>query len=441
MKIPYLERAKLSEVKRVQTRLVRDTINRVYNNSKFYREMFRKNNLSPFDIRTLDDLKKIPFTRKKDLRERNWDFLCVPGEKIVDLVASSGTTGTPTYIAMTNNDTNRLAINEEKSFLCAGTKPSDIFQLLITLDGMFTAGMAFYRGINRIGACALRVGPGNSKMHLGVMEGLKPNGVVGVPSFMLRLEEIANNESIDISSLDLEKGVFVAESLRKRDMSLNKLGKRIQESWDIELFSTYGSTEIETSFCECQDHSGLHMHPDLTVIEIVDKNGESVEEGEYGELVVTTLQAEGMPLLRFRTGDITFMFNDSCDCGRTASRIGPILGRVDHMMKVKGTNVYPGQIENVLMNFPDVEDYIIETCTGDNLSDRIIVKVATRKRLKSFENKIKESFKSFLRTTPEVILTSTDEIRRIQFGHGKRKPKKFIDKRNKMKFYEDDMDE
>jgi phenylacetate-CoA ligase len=438
MDIPYIERAKPDEVKKIQTKLLRDVVNRVYNNSKFYREMFHENNLSPFDIKTIEDLRKIPFTTKDDLKKRNWDFLCVSNEKIVDIVASSGTTGNPTYITLTKNDTERLASNEEKSFLCAGATSSDIFQLLITLDGMFTAGMAFYRGITRLGACALRVGPGNSEMHLRLMKELKPNGVVGVPSFMLRLEEVANQEGIDISSFNLEKGMFVAEALRNQDMSLNKLGKKIEDSWGIELFSTYGSTEIETSFCECTKHTGLHMHPDLVIIEVLDKNGEPVEDGEYGELVVTTLQTEGMPFLRFESGDVTFLMTDECECGRTATRIGPILGRMDHMMKVKGTNVYPGHIENVLMSFPEVDDYVIETYTGNDFSDKIIVKIATKKPSKSLEESIKESFKALIRTTPDVSLTSLDEIKKIQFAHGERKPRKFIDKRKKKKFYRDE---
>jgi phenylacetate-CoA ligase len=145
-----------------------------------------------------------------------------------------------------------------------------------------------------------------------------------------------------------------------------------------------------------------------------------------------------MPLLRFKTGDVTFILTGKCECGRTAARIGSILGRVDNMMKIKGTNVYPGHIENVLMSFPEVEDYVIETYTGDDFSDKIVVKVATKKPSSSLEEKIKESCKSLIRMTPDVKLMSLDEVKKIQFAHGQRKPKKFIDKRQKKKFYEDE---
>lgn len=433
-----IERDSPKEIIRKQERYLKNTIEHVYRNSKFYNGLFKDNDISPSDIKTLEDLKKIPCTTKEDIRKRNWDFLCVPTDKIVDMVASSGTTGLPIYVALTSNDTERLAINEEKSFLCAGTTNKDVFQLLITLDSMFTAGMAFYRGITRIGATALRVGPGNSKLHLRLLSDIKANGVVGIPSFMLHLGEKAIEENWDIESLNLEKGVFVGEAIRDKDMTPNNLGKKIEDLWGIELFSTYGSTEIETSFCECVCHTGLHLHPDLLIIEVVDENGEVVGDEEEGELVVTTLQTEGMPFLRYKTGDITFLLSDKCECGRTAPRIGPILGRVDHMMKVKGTNVYPGHIENALLDIDNIMNYVIEAHTGEYLSDKVLIKIGTDHSSENLETKIKENVKASTRMTPEIEFYHPSEIRKMQFEGGKRKAKKFIDKRTKKRFYKNE---
>ncbi|NQU79622.1 AMP-binding protein [Candidatus Woesearchaeota archaeon] len=427
--IPRIETLPLKKVRRQQDKLLRALVEHAYSHSPFYRKGFKKQGLRPEKIRTVDDLRKMPFTTKEDIRKRNWEFLAVPRRNVVEFVSSSGTTGTPTFIGLTKRDLLRLAINEEKGFICAGATPDDIFQLTVTNDSMFVAGNAFYRGITRLGATALRFGPGNSLRQLMMLKQLDVTGFVSIPSYLVTLGNLAEEKGIDISGLKLKKAILVGESLRNEDFSLNGLGRKITDQWGIELFSTYGNTEMSTSLCECGFHRGSHLHPDLLITEVVDDDGQPVDDYEKGELVVTTLGTEAMPLLRYKTGDITFKIDEKCECGRTATRIGPILARKNHLLKVKGSNVYPGHIENALLDLPEVVNYVIEAHTADNFSDTILLKVGVKRPSRQVEKSIKEKVRSFARMTPDVKLMKPDQVKKIQFSENKRKPKKFFDLR------------
>src|SRR3989338_7903961 len=211
----------------------------------------------------------------------------------------------------------------------------------------------------------------------------------------------------------------------------------VEKLSSVESFSTYGITEAQVAFCECREHKGLHSHPDLVYPEIVDDSGNVLKEGETGELVVTTFQAEGMPLLRYRTGDITFKLTERCDCGRTSTRIGPIIGRKAQKLKVKGTTVYPKAIENALLEIEGVENYVIEAYTGDDQADHIVVKVGSLKtqdsRLKTQDLKdaVCENIKAKVRVTPHIEIMMPQEVEKILYEGGRRKPMTFVDRRRK----------
>lgn len=422
-----LEREKVLDM---QSKLLVELIGYISKNSPFYISQFKEQGIDVNSIKGVEDLHKLPFTTKEDLRTRNWDFLAVPRDKIVEMVCSSGTTGTPTFIAFTKNDLDRLAFNEKLGFECAGTTPKDVYQLTVTNDSMFVAGNAFYRGIIEAGATALRFGPGNSLRQLMMLKDLKVTGFASVPSYLVTLGQKYEELGMKKEEFDVKRAVLVGESIRKEDFSLNGLGKKIKDYWDIELFSCYGNTEMSTSLTECEFHKGNHIHPNLLIIEIVDDEGNPVGDYEKGELVITTLGTEGMPLLRYKTGDITFKISEKCECGRTAERIGPILSRKNHLLKVKGSNVYPGHIENALLDIPHVVNYVIEAHTAENYSDHVLLKIGTHTNSPELVKEIQDKVKAYARMTPEIVMTAPDEVSKQLFANNERKPKKFWDMRN-----------
>lgn len=426
MRIDEIEFKGKEEIRDTQERLFRETIDYILKNSPFYKERLR--GLNTGDI-NLDTISSLPFTSKEDLQSRNWDILAVPEEKVVEYVNTSGTTGVPIYIALTANDLERLKENEMKSFTTAGTTNQDTFQLAVTLDSMFIAGMAYYLGITGLGAKAVRVGTKNTKMHLKVMKELKPNGIVSVPTYLIALAKEAEREGIRPKDLGIKKAILIGESVRNRDFSLNNIGKAIQEIWDLDLYSTYGNTEIATSMCECSAKAGGHIHPDLVYCEIVDEKGNILPDGEMGELTVTTFKTEAMPLLRYRTGDMTFMSHQRCECGRNSPRIGPILGRDKQAIKLKGTSIYPSQVEDILNGIPEVENYIIEAYIGDDHGEKLLVKVGSERRDEGLRKEIGKKIHAYARVTPEITLHEPEWIREMQFREGGRKPKRFIDRR------------
>ncbi|MEW6605987.1 MAG: AMP-binding protein [bacterium] len=426
---PTMEYLSSQNIKNVQEELLQETINYTYKYSPYYERLFNSYNILPSKIKRLEDLVQIPPTTKYDLQKNNEDFLCVDKEKVVEIVCSSGTTGEPIFIALTKNDIYRLARNEELSFLCTNTTSEDLFQLMVTSDNMFIAGMAYYLGITKIGAGVIRMGPGNTKRQIRILEALKPTGIVSVPSYLIKMHEEIINLSIDISKLSLNKAVLIGESILNESLKLNPLGQKIRNLWNIELFSTYGTTEIATSFCECIVHQGLHSHPELLYFEILDENNNVLNDGEMGELTVTTFQTEGMPLIRYKTGDITFKISSPCKCGRTTEKIGPILSRKHHLIKFKGTTVYQTQIEMALLKFDEIKNYVIEVSTKDNLSDWIVVKVGVSNFSPLLEERIKDEIKAYARVTPEIQMFTPSEVEKFLFTEGSRKPKKFVDLR------------
>ena len=258
------------EITHLQQQKLQELLAYVSQNSPFYKELFAKHNIDIKNIKTLADISAIPTTAKDDLQQRNDDFLCVPRSKIIEYTSTSGTLGRPVTIALTEKDLNRLAYNEYNSFLCADGSADDTYQLMLTLDRQFMAGIAYYLGIRKIGAGIIRLGPGVPALQWETIQRLKPTAIVAVPSFILKLIQFANDSGIDINSTSVKKAVCIGENIRNNDFTLNILGRKITESWDIKLYSTYASTEMQTAFTECGAGKGGHNQADLVIVVIPD---------------------------------------------------------------------------------------------------------------------------------------------------------------------------
>ncbi len=418
------------EIKEYQNGRLREALRYLADNSPFYQRVFKDNNINIDDIRTIDDLVKIPFTEKKDLQLHNADFLCVPPEKIIDYITTSGTLGDPVTFGCTDKDLDRLAFNEMKSFSCAGVKPGNIVQLMTTLDKRFMAGLAYFLGIRKLGASVIRVGNGMPELQWDTIRRLKPDTIMCVPSFILRLIEYAEQHDIDYRNSSIKRIIGIGEGLREQDFTLNLLGNRIKEKWDVDLFATYSSTEMGATFSECPYGCGGHVHPELIIVEIIGDDNLPVKDGEVGEVVVTTLGVEGMPLLRFRTGDMSCKITEQCKCGRNSYRLTPLVGRKNNMIKLKGTTIYPPAINDVLDNTPYVINYVVEVRNSFAGTDEVVVKagVASAQPFDVIKD-LKDRFRSRIRVAPIVEILSPEDIGKINNPGNNRKPIKFIDNR------------
>ena len=429
MYIPEIEKKSLKEIKKFQENQIPGLLTYLNKNSNFYKKLFKNNNIDIPSIKTIEDFTSIPVTTKDDLQKCSDDFLCVSRKNIVDFVTTSGTLGEPVTFAMTDKDLDRLAYNEYISFSCANTTEDDIYQLMVTLDKRFMAGMAYFLGLRKLGAGIIRLGPGLQELQFESIEKFSPTGLITVPSFIPKLIKYAEDKGIDLNKTSIKKAVCIGEPIRKTDFTLNTLGKRIQEKWDIKLYSTYASTEMGTAFTECEAGQGGHHHPEMIIVEFLDENNQPVKPGEPGEVTISNLGVEGMPLLRFKTGDICFHHKEPCSCGRTTMRLGPVIGRKQQMIKFKGTTLYPPAIYEVLNEIDWIENFIIEVNTGSLGTDEVMIRVGCQEKYFGNEKTIKDHFRAKLRVAPEIEFLNPDEIFKRQFPENSRKPVNFIDNR------------
>lgn len=431
--LPSIETQPAEIIQSFQEKKLRELLQYLNDNSKFYRDHFRKNNIDISEITLLEDLVKIPVTEKNDLQQRNDDFICVPRNKIIDYITTSGTLGDPVTFAMTDRDLDRLAYNEAISFACADGSPDDTYQLMTTIDRRFMAGLAYFLGLRKLGAGIIRVGNGMPELQWDTIRRFQPNALIAVPSFILKLIEYAEEKGIDYRSSSIRKAVCIGEPLRLPDLSLATLGRKIQEKWDIHLYSTYASTEMGTAFTECRHGIGGHHHPELIIVEFLDDNDQPVPENEAGEVTVTTLGAEGMPLLRFKTGDVCYHYTEPCACGRTTIRLGPILGRKQQMIKYKGTTFYPPALYDILDNVDGISNYFVEVYTNAIGTDEILIHIGSKLHGEAFEKEIKDHFRARLRVSPQIVFEPQDQIDRLINPESGRKSIKFADKRIHLK--------
>lgn len=424
---PDLEFSSSAEIQKMQEVLLKDHLRYLAASSPYYRAVFQQQGIEPAAI-TLASLKSLPFTDKTVLGEQNNDFFAAPLSQVVDIVLSSGTTGKPTTIRYTENDLQRLAYNEHISFLSCGLTKDDVVLLTCTIDRCFVAGLAYFSGVRSIGAAAIRNGLSSVESHAEIIQQLRPTAIVGVPTFLLKLGNYLQSQNLDPAHIGVKKLICIGEPIRDQQLAFLRIGENLEKLWGARIYSTYASTETITSFCECTAQQGGHLHPDLAIVEIVNDQGEVLSHGETGEVVMTPLAIEGTPLLRFRTGDISFLIDGPCACGRNSLRLGPILGRKKQMIKLRGTTLYPNSIYAVLDAIPEISDYYVVASSAYDLSDQVQVFIALKTQAATPEM-IMDKLQSRLRVRPEVIVESEQKVRQQVYAGNSRKPIRFLDMR------------
>ncbi|MFA5514746.1 MAG: AMP-binding protein [Desulfuromonadales bacterium] len=425
---PEFEMAPLATLQAHQDALLLDHLRYLADHSPFYRRRFAENGIDLRQIAGCSDLHRLPFTDKGDLGAAHREFLCVEPAAIVDVCLTSGTTDAPVPLLQTRRDLDRLTANEASSFRRMGIGPDDRVLIAVALDRCFMAGLAYFLGLAHLGATAIRAGASNLALLAELVRQQKPTAIIGVPTLLLALAERLQAEGIDPAATGVRRLVGIGEPVRSRELNLSPLGQRLVERWRAPLFGTYASTEMATAFSDCESGRGGHLHPALAAVEIVDEAGSPLPPGAPGEVVVTPLQVTGMPLLRFRTGDIAVLHAEPCPCGLLWPRLGPVLGRKAQMLKIRGTTVYPPAVFAVLQEFESICGYYLEVFDEYHLSDRLRVTVACRDNSLSAEA-IGERLTARLRVTPEVVMAAAETVTARTMPEGKRKAVVFFDHR------------
>lgn len=398
-------------------------------NSPFYKKQFASSDVS--ELGGMEDFFQLPFTTKEDVAAYNDEFLCVPKKEVSDFVTTSGTLGEPVTFYLTKNDLDRLGDNEAYSLGVANGTANDVYQLMTTLDKRFMAGVAYYNGVQKMDAAMVRVGPGAAFLQWDSIKRFSPTVLIAIPSFIPKLIQFAKDEGIDYKNTSVQSIICIGEPIREADFSLNALGKIISEEWPkVKLYSTYASTEMSTSFTECEAGLGGHLNDDLVFLEVINEDDKQVSNGESGEVVITTIGVEGMPLLRYRTGDVCHYYNEACSCGRTSPRLGPVIGRKKQMFKYKGTTFFPSSIINTLAKNNITDNYVIEISKDSYNNDYIsIILPNEMENDRELIHQLDQSFKSTIRVIPKYKFLSAHNIGILINDEKSRKPQRLIDKR------------
>ncbi len=394
-------------LQKIQFSSLKETLERVYYNVPFYYQKFRELDLKPDDIESLEDIRKLPFTTRDDLRENYpYGLLAVPRAKIVRLHTSSGTTGKPKAILFTKKDIDQSAELIARCLIMTGVKNDDILQNMMTY-GLFTGALVMHYGAEKIGILVIPAGPGNTERQITLMQDFGSTCLHLTPSYALYLAEVMESKGIvPHKDLSLRKAFLGAEPYSEETRI------KLERMLGIDIYNSYGLSEMNgpgVAF-ECIYKEGMHIWEDNFLIEILDpETDEPVSEGQEGEVVLTTLKREGMPLLRYRTKDIAKIIPEECRCGRTHRRISRILGRVDDMFIVRGVNIFPQQIERVLMSIKGVaKNYQIYLESYDKMCVRVEIERdffdGNIEKLLLLKSKITEKLKSEILVTPQVEL-------------------------------------
>lgn len=411
----YNETIDRFSLEKLQLKLLRQTVQQVQN-APYYRELFKKEGISPDTIRTLDDLRRIPFVTKDTLREQYpYGFLAVSRDEIVRIHSSSGTTGRPTVIFHTQNDINEWALLIARCMYMTGVRKSDVFQNMMGY-GLFTGGIGFHYGAEKLGALVIPAGPGNTKRQIMLMREFETTVIHIIPSYALHMIKAFAEEGVDPKKdLKLRIAYLGAEPHSEETR------RRIEDAFGVRAYNSYGLSEMNgpgVAF-ECPEQNGMHVWEDAYILEVINpKTLEPVKDGEEGELVFTTLKREGMPILRYRSKDLAAVYPEPCSCGRTHRRITRIKGRTDDMLIVKGVNMYPVQIEKTLMSFPEVGSNFLIILDHKDYNDHMTVKVEVSsamftgdlKPLQDLRRAITERLRSEILITPEVQLVEPDSL-------------------------------
>ncbi len=386
--------------------------------SPFYRESFQ-------GVTGMPRLAELPLVDKETLSRRNFDFLCVPREQVVEVVTTSGTTGTPLLWMLTEADLRRLSLNERQSFECVGLTAHDTVLIAVGMDRCFIAGLAYWLGLRELGCAVARVGASSPLLVMEMIARVQPSAIVAVPSFLRVIAEKARETGFNLAGSSVKKAVCIGEPVRDRGLLLNASGRAIEAAWGAKVYSTYGVTELASSLCECDAGAGGHLHPELLHLEIVDDAGQPVPDGEPGEIVGTTFGVEAMPLIRYRTGDCAAMFQSPCACGRSTPRLGPILGRKNQKLKFKGASLFPSMLQAVLEQAEGVELFVIIARAESDLSDSVEVLVHGGAPVAG----LRDALQARAKIAPQIRQASREEIEALQLPPQARKRRTFVDLR------------
>lgn len=421
---PTYECMSREEMRKVQSERLINTVKRVYHNVPFYREKMQKAGIEPGDIKSIDDLSKLPFTNKQDLRDTYpYGLFAVPMSEIVRIHASSGTTGKQTVVGYTRRDLDTWAEVVARALVSAGGSKESFVQVAYGY-GLFTGGLGLHYGAERIGASVIPISGGNTKRQLQIMKDFGTTILACTPSYAMYMAEEMEEMGIDKSELKLKAGIFGAEPWS------NSMRKEIEDKLGIMAMDIYGLSEIigPGVSIDCEARNGLHVQEDHFIAEIINPDTEEVlPEGSNGEIVFTTITKEGLPLLRYRTHDISSLNYQKCDCGRTTVRMSKITGRSDDMLIIRGVNVFPSQIESVLLEVGETAPhYQLIVDRKDNL-DTLEVQVEMTqnmfsdevKKIEDLEKKIYKEIDSTLGINAKVRLVEPKTIARSE-GKAKR---------------------
>jgi len=427
---PRIEKIPQADLKKMQYKLLKSLVYRLYSFSPFYHDRMKEQNVHPDDIRELSDVKKLPFMFKRDPRD-NYParIFTASQEELVRYHVSSGTTGKPTVVGYTQNDLDGWSTSLARGLTSIGLGRGDVIQVSYGY-GLFTGGLGLHYGAERIGATVLPTSVGNTERQIELMQDLKVTAIACTPSYLLHIGEVAEKMGVSIKNdTCLKTGILGAEPWTET------MRTRIEEWLGIKAFDIYGTSELSgPMFTECTEQQGFHIWSDLALVEIIDpKTEEPLEPGEKGEVTITMLQKEALPMIRYRIGDISSMEDGVCACGRTHPRIQRIQGRVDDMLIIRGINVFPSQIEHTLMTIPEVGQHFQIVVERKGALDDMLVRVELNKG--SFSDKINDlmqvrrmvehRLRNALNVNAEVELVEPGSLPRFEG-----KSKKVIDKRS-----------
>ena len=405
---PELETMNRQQLEQLQLQRLKQTVEHCMNNA-FYRKRFKELGITPDDIRSLDDVKKLPFTSKEDLRD-NYPFglSCVPLKECTRLHSSSGTTGNPTVVLHTQRDLDEWANAVARCLWMVGSRPEDVFQNSAGY-GMFTAGLGFQYGAEKVGMLTVPAAAGNTTRQIKFIKDFGTTVLHAIPSYASRIYEVMKQEGVDPRTDTKLRVLCIGAEPHSEEQR-----KRIEENLGVKAYNSYGISEMMgpgVAF-ECPEQNGLHIWEDYFIVEIIDPlTLEPVPDGQLGELVLTTINREAMPLLRYRTRDLTRILPGECPCGRTHRRLARLQGRSDDMIILKGVNIFPIQIEKILLKFKELStDYLI-TLETKNGNDTMTVEVELSQlftddytRLQTLEKTITRLLKDEILITPKVKL-------------------------------------
>jgi len=418
------------ELEKLQLRRLKEVVYRVYAFVPFYKEKMDKAGVKPDDINTLDDIKKLPFTTKQDLRD-NYPFnlFAVPMSEVVRIHSSSGTTGKPTVVGYTKKDIDIWSELMARALTSAGANKHSVIQNAYGY-GLFTGGLGVHYGAERIEASVIPSSGGNTKRQIMLMQDFGTSVVTCTPSYILFMYEVMQEMGIKPEDLKLEAGIFGAEPWSEN------MRKDIEKKLKINAYDIYGLSEIigPGVAIECSHKCGLHIAEDHFIAETIDPvTGEIMEEGSEGELILTTLTKEALPMIRYRTRDLTVLNKEKCECGRTHIRMQKVLGRSDDMVIIRGVNVFPSMVESVLLSIPGVEPHYQLIVERKGTLDQLEVHVEVSENLFSDEVRKLEELGALLRKELESALGINVKVRLVEpksLERSEGKSKRVIDKRN-----------